>query len=332
MTTDARDGVSPQPSTLQRQSRQRDRSGSGKPQAGLLAGSNGAFIATTLRHSMFKQFAVAFAAVVGTVIVGLIIGAWSLAQFTTSDDHATNAYTYMLALRDVETRFRQDNGVLENLLLTDDGEQKKKLEQSADDLNIAIRRLEELRPSEQDFAEKLTADIGGWRTAAKVDMKIMLSTDETRALRDRVFAALAAKRAVEEERVLVLAQAKNRAHLSVIVTSIASVAAALLAAILACAWLLASIQRPIVQLTSSVQSLARGNLSVEVPETNRKTEIGMIAHAIRGFRDGLVERLRLRESTEAEAVARRKRQESLEQEIRRFEDTVRRLLDEVNRK
>jgi methyl-accepting chemotaxis protein len=70
------------------------------------------------------------------------------------------------------------------------------------------------------------------------------------------------------------------------------------------------ITKPITRITTSMRSLADGNLAAEIPFTARRNEIGDMARTLEVFRDGLVETDRLRDvasRTEAQNAENMKR-------------------------
>jgi methyl-accepting chemotaxis protein len=79
---------------------------------------------------------------------------------------------------------------------------------------------------------------------------------------------------------------------------------------LAIAFLLArAIVRPVKAMTATMGRLSRGDMSAEIPGTERRDEIGEMSHAVQVFKDSMVEAERLRaeqEQQKAEAAARRK--------------------------
>jgi len=66
-----------------------------------------------------------------------------------------------------------------------------------------------------------------------------------------------------------------------------------------------AISRPIVDMTTAMQQLAKGNLEAEIPAQGRKDEIGDMSVAVQVFKDNAVEKVRL----EAEQVENEKRAE-----------------------
>ncbi|MHA7776167.1 methyl-accepting chemotaxis protein [Roseibium sp. M-1] len=84
-------------------------------------------------------------------------------------------------------------------------------------------------------------------------------------------------------------------------------------------WLAArSIVNPIRSLVQSAMQLAGGDVSVKFDEAKRKDEIGEIAGAIAGFRDGVAEQARLEEARKEEEHQRMVRQHRIEALIEEF--------------
>lgn len=66
------------------------------------------------------------------------------------------------------------------------------------------------------------------------------------------------------------------------------------------------VSQPLVRLSAATESLGRNNLAVEIPERERKDEIGLLARAVQMFKDSAI-RMRAREAEDviaARAVAR----------------------------
>jgi methyl-accepting chemotaxis protein len=92
--------------------------------------------------------------------------------------------------------------------------------------------------------------------------------------------------------------AKDSANLIVVVAFGAGLASLLIG--LALSYLISrSIKQPIVNLTRAMDSLAKGELTVSVPNTTEPNEIGEMARSVMVFKDNGLQRLRL----EREAVA-----------------------------
>jgi len=90
-----------------------------------------------------------------------------------------------------------------------------------------------------------------------------------------------------------------------------------------------SITAPVGRLVQSAVRLAGGDVDVAFAEANRKDEIGEIASAIAGFRDGVAEQARLARAREEEERQRTERQQRVETLIARFREQSSELLSGV---
>ncbi len=89
-----------------------------------------------------------------------------------------------------------------------------------------------------------------------------------------------------------------------------------------------SITVPLAHLVGSMKELAGGNLSVTVPDRDRRDEIGAMAAALETFRENAQARVQLEEAQMQESRAREQRAQRIEQTTARFEAQVRSLLEE----
>ena len=85
----------------------------------------------------------------------------------------------------------------------------------------------------------------------------------------------------------------------------AAIASLLLASIIVAVGMYFSrmITSPIIKITDAMRSLSDGNATVEVPETQRKDELGDMAHALLVFKENAAEVNRLKEEQEVQARA-----------------------------
>ncbi|CTQ56674.1 Methyl-accepting chemotaxis protein 1 [Roseibium album] len=90
-----------------------------------------------------------------------------------------------------------------------------------------------------------------------------------------------------------------------------------------------SIVTPIRHLVESAARLAGGDTSVEFAEAERKDEVGEIASAIAGFRDGVAEQARLEEARQEEEKLRTERQERIESLLENFRTHSSEMLEAV---
>ncbi len=69
------------------------------------------------------------------------------------------------------------------------------------------------------------------------------------------------------------------------------------------AWIMGgNIVNPIAGMTASMAILSNGDLEVEIPSRERQDEIGVMAQAVQVFKEGMIERLKLREETEKQRI------------------------------
>ena len=92
---------------------------------------------------------------------------------------------------------------------------------------------------------------------------------------------------------------------------------------LALAWVIGNgIAGPIARMTGAMRQLADGDLTVEIPATEQRDEIGQMAGAVQVFEDNGIEQKRMEEANRAEQQAREARQERIKELTRRFDETV----------
>ena len=86
------------------------------------------------------------------------------------------------------------------------------------------------------------------------------------------------------------------------------------------------IARPMAQITISMRAVANGDLETAVPFEARQDEIGELARALGVFRDNAKEKARVEAAQQVEHRRSAQRQRAIEDEIARFEQSVRSLL------
>ena len=90
-----------------------------------------------------------------------------------------------------------------------------------------------------------------------------------------------------------------------------------------------SVTAPLGVMTGAMRSLSEGALDVDIPGAERSDEIGTMAKALRGFRDGLRERAELEERARADNSARELRQRTVDELVEHFRVSSRSVLDDV---
>ncbi|HVJ42938.1 MAG TPA: HAMP domain-containing methyl-accepting chemotaxis protein [Dongiaceae bacterium] len=88
--------------------------------------------------------------------------------------------------------------------------------------------------------------------------------------------------------------------------------------------------RPMSSLTRAMAVLAEGDLSVAIPGTDRRDEIGSMAAAVGVFKENAVQRQRLEAEQQAEVAAKQLRAEAVEQLISGFDAKIKGVLDTVS--
>lgn len=83
-----------------------------------------------------------------------------------------------------------------------------------------------------------------------------------------------------------------------------------------------SISRPIHKLVANMRGLANGDLDLTVEGTTRRDEIGVMAQAVQVFRENAIEARRLAAEQEAEARAKMRRAQVLDELTKSFETKV----------
>jgi methyl-accepting chemotaxis protein len=123
-----------------------------------------------------------------------------------------------------------------------------------------------------------------------------------------------------------------RAHAGLATAKWSLVAAALLISLgvlVALGGLLATqglVLRPLARATAAMDRLATRDLAVEIPDQERRNEIGAIARAVQNFKDGLIEAKRLAAAQQADQAARLSRAETLSAATNGFEARVSELI------
>jgi methyl-accepting chemotaxis protein len=105
-----------------------------------------------------------------------------------------------------------------------------------------------------------------------------------------------------------------------ILTALVVVAA--LVSVVVALWVGRAISGPVVRLTGIMTTLAAGDLSAEVPDRERRDEIGEMAKAVQVFKENGIERARLEAQQAEERAAKERRAEVMDRLTRDFEAKV----------
>ena len=89
------------------------------------------------------------------------------------------------------------------------------------------------------------------------------------------------------------------------------------------------ISRPVLALSRTMRSLAEGDTSVELKDTDRKDEIGEMSRAVAIFRDNMIERGRLEETSRGDRQTRERRARQVDELMTAFRSSVQEALGSV---
>jgi methyl-accepting chemotaxis protein len=90
-----------------------------------------------------------------------------------------------------------------------------------------------------------------------------------------------------------------------------------------------SIVKPIASMTTAMGTLADGDKSIEIPGTERRDEVGDMAHAVQVFKENMIKADQLAEAQKAEQEAREKRGRHIEQLTKNFDESVAGVIETV---
>ncbi len=105
-------------------------------------------------------------------------------------------------------------------------------------------------------------------------------------------------------------------------TIIIAIGAATLITLLACFLIGRAITRPVGAITGAMQKLSTGALDTEVPERDRRNEIGAMAAALQVFKDNMIEAERLRAEQQSEQQRQIDRGKTIEATVLAFEKSI----------
>lgn len=101
---------------------------------------------------------------------------------------------------------------------------------------------------------------------------------------------------------------------------------------IAASWVFArNVSLPLMSLVDEAQRLADGDTSVEFVQQVRKDEIGSVARAIAGFRDGVLERTKLEAGAKSDQERQATRQKTIDAAIGRFEEKIKSFFEGIDR-
>lgn len=282
--------------------------------------------------SILRRLALGFCAVI-LIVAGAAISSWiALMNLRTDDTQAQARYAYVLALNELQGIFLQQGAALKSYLLTENRDLRDAFESGdtavrwkLDAISAAFDASLSARGTMQEFKQAHRA----WRQQADIDVKAVILRNETLTLKNAVMDLI--RQAIEaQSKVLTELGARKRTSLDQVGTaSFIGSLLSTLAAILACIWLLRSLQRPLNAISTSMARLSAGDLQVAVPEKQRGDEIGAMARSLEVFRENMAARCDARIKQERDAAERLERQAVVEAQIAQFRDDVGSVLSAV---
>ncbi|TGD95314.1 methyl-accepting chemotaxis protein [Methylobacterium nonmethylotrophicum] len=194
-----------------------------------------------------------------------------------------------------------------------------------------------LSPEMTDLARHASGVFSRWRSDAAVLLGLQpareiptaeLMSRHSILLRGLLEKAVASAEADARARIAA-SDATLRSELA-LVLGLAGLAA--LAGAAGAVWVAGNLSRPLVRLVADAERLAAGDVSVHFVGLERSDEIGGVARAIAGFRDGVVERAHLATQAGTEQEAQLDRSRRIEEHVRRFQAAVQSALGQVDQR
>jgi len=297
------------------------------------------------RLNIAPRLAAAFGMVVAvvTIVSGFIM--WQVTSVGTRAEQTVEVFETGAKLNELVAIAEEQVLTVRGLLLTGDRRTIEDYRQATARFDQAAADLTEIyRGRDQaPVLADLVAINRDWRqAAAERQIKLMdhpLTVDEARVIEangagQRVLAALHEKVdvLVEVERQNILAGVEAM-QASINATTIAVLAGGVVAVVLSALAALVvsrSVARPVGELTGCMQRLTEGDLDSDVPACARADEVGIMARAVRVFKDGILQNKRLQQAKEAEDRAKLARAEQIDRLIAEFDSKASALLAELS--
>jgi methyl-accepting chemotaxis protein len=206
-----------------------------------------------------------------------------------------------------------------------------------------VKRLTSDNAAQQGRLDEIATAVGQWtEKVAEQGIKLMASPN-TRdkahqlerdgagkqffdVIRTKVADIESVERKLLSERESMRVSALSSITLAIVIGSLATV----LFAILSVVMLARGISRPVTAMTGAMTSLAGGNLSVEIPASGRRDEIGDMAAAVLVFKNSMVESESMRAAQVDEQARKELRQKTIDAAVAGFERSVGQIVETVS--
>ncbi|MGV8855808.1 MAG: methyl-accepting chemotaxis protein [Devosia sp.] len=263
-----------------------------------------------------KQTIVAMISLVGALALGQAVVGWvSLTQVADKVNYLSlNALPTMLKIGEIQSSALQAQMLIaEEIIPATDAERQAKAETLKQVEAATNKLLEEYTPmivdqGDQDAYDDVIATWSDWLDSAQLVQTTALSGDlqaaavQYREQELRADAFSAALEAMSADKVMnandesaAAAAAVSAAQLWAIVLSIAVLLGSIGAIVVA----IRRVLTPLAAMTSSMNTLAEGNLDADIPYVSRVDEIGEMAAAVQVFQSNAI---KVRELNDAEAA------------------------------
>ncbi|SDI58001.1 methyl-accepting chemotaxis protein [Bradyrhizobium sp. Rc2d] len=253
-----------------------------------------------------RKLMTAFAAVVAVIIVSSGIVYDRLRAIEWAKDRRIHTTDVLDTLQDLkEAMLDQETGV-RGYLISGDQNFLEPYHKGGDSFSAAIRKIKDLTSNngaEQNRFDELNELAKKWRLEVAEREIALMARPETREEARGLEGSGAGKTAMNGLRAKVdeidrverdlLARrdaAQRQAYATAYTMTVVGAAASLFIAVLMGVLLTRGIATPITRMTGAMAALAKGDISIEVPEVDRNDEIGAMAAAVQVFKESIIER------------------------------------------
>ncbi|UQR66198.1 CHASE3 domain-containing protein [Bradyrhizobium sp. C-145] len=253
-----------------------------------------------------RKLMTAFAAVVAVIMVSSGIVYDRLRAIEWAKDRRIHTTDVLDTLQDLkEAMLDQETGV-RGYLISGDQNFLEPYHKGGDNFSAAIRKIKDLTSNngaEQNRFDELNELAKKWRLEVAEREIALMAKPETREEARGLEGSGAGKTAMNGLRAKVdeidrverdlLARrdaAQRQAYATAYTMTLVGAAASLFIAVLMGVLLTRGITTPITRMTGAMAALAKGDISIEVPEVDRNDEIGAMAAAVQVFKESIIER------------------------------------------
>jgi signal transduction histidine kinase len=254
-----------------------------------------------------RKFMVAFAAVIAVILASSAIVYDRLRVIELAKNSRVHTTNILETLQQaMDAMVDQETGV-RGYLIAGDEKFLQPYHTGSNAYTAAVQKAKDLtrdNPAQQSRLDELNELAKNWRAIAEREIALMakLETHEdARALEsstagktamDLVRAKVGEIDGIERDLLAKRESVQNQAFATAYTMTIVGGVASLIIAMLMGVLLTRGIAVPIARMTNAMTSLAKGDATVDVPEVNRKDEIGAMARAAEIFKENMIERQR----------------------------------------